>query len=56
MTLRDGALRNNNPVMELMDELETEFGARDSDIACIVSIGAGVSKTEFFRQQPKVCG
>jgi hypothetical protein len=48
-TLRDGGLRNNNPVMEAMNEIESEFGATDSDIACLVSIGTGVSKTEFFR-------
>jgi hypothetical protein len=47
-TLRDGALRNNNPIMEVMGEIETEFGYRDSDISCMVSIGTGVSKTEFF--------
>ncbi|KAL1843209.1 hypothetical protein VTJ49DRAFT_2760 [Mycothermus thermophilus] len=48
-TLRDGALGNNNPIMELMQELQTEFGYRDTDIACIVSIGTGVSQTEFLR-------
>ncbi|KAK3896667.1 acyl transferase/acyl hydrolase/lysophospholipase [Staphylotrichum tortipilum] len=52
-TLRDGSLRNNNPVMEAMDEIESEFGATDSDIACLVSIGTGVSKTEFFRDDLK---
>lgn len=59
-TLRDGALRNNNPIMEVMREIETEFGYRDADIDCIVSIGTGVSKTEFFRDDlvsvAKACG
>lgn len=45
-TLRDGGLRNNNPINEAMDEINTEFG--DKEIACIISIGTGVSKTEFF--------
>ncbi|KAK0623692.1 acyl transferase/acyl hydrolase/lysophospholipase [Immersiella caudata] len=50
-TLRDGGLRNNNPIMEVMEELEHEFYARGSDIACIVSIGTGVSKTDFFQNR-----
>jgi predicted acylesterase/phospholipase RssA len=52
-TLRDGGLRNNNPVMEAMNEIESEFGATDSDIVCFVSIGTGISKTEFFRDDLK---
>ncbi|KAH8824393.1 acyl transferase/acyl hydrolase/lysophospholipase [Flagelloscypha sp. PMI_526] len=35
----DGGLRCHNPTMELMKELEDNF--RDSELACIVSIGAG---------------
>jgi hypothetical protein len=46
VTLRDGALRNNNPINELMDELKTEFG--DPPVGCVVSVGTGVSRTEFF--------
>jgi hypothetical protein len=52
-TLRDGGLRNNNPVMEAMDEIESEFGVTDADIACLVSIGTGISKTEFFHDDLK---
>ncbi len=52
-TLRDGGLRNNNPVMEAMNEIETEFGVAGADIACLVSIGTGVSKTESFRDDLK---
>ncbi|KAI9686366.1 MAG: hypothetical protein M1822_003711 [Bathelium mastoideum] len=45
-TLRDGGLRNNNPINEVMDEIRTEFD--DRDISCLISIGSGVSKTEVF--------
>lgn len=45
-TLRDGGLRNNNPINEIVDEVRTEFPGRE--ISCLVSIGTGVSKTEFF--------
>lgn len=45
-TLRDGGLRNNNPINEVMDEIRTEFDGRE--ISCLVSIGTGVCKTEFF--------
>jgi len=45
-TLRDGSLRNNNPINEVIDEVHTEFS--DHEISCLVSIGTGVSKTEFF--------
>ncbi|KAG7284249.1 hypothetical protein NEMBOFW57_010613 [Staphylotrichum longicolle] len=52
-TLRDGGLRNNNPVIEAINEIESKFGVTDSDIACLVSIGTGVSKTDFLRDNLK---
>ncbi|XXH00163.1 hypothetical protein Hte_006505 [Hypoxylon texense] len=39
-TFRDGALRDNNPIFELIDEIRTEFPARE--VSCVVSIGTGV--------------
>jgi hypothetical protein len=45
-TLRDGAFFNNNPIMELLDEIQTEFGG--DEIESIVSIGTGVGKTEHL--------
>jgi hypothetical protein len=41
MVFRDGALRNNNPIFELVHEIQSEFAARD--ISAIVSLGSGVS-------------
>jgi predicted acylesterase/phospholipase RssA len=45
-TLRDGGLLNNNPINEVIPEIQTEFD--DRGISCLVSIGTGVSKTESF--------
>ena len=38
-TFRDGALRDNNPIYELMHEVEAE--ASGLEIASIISIGTG---------------
>lgn len=43
-TLYDGALKNNNPIEELVREVEAEF--KGQSIGCITSIGTGVSKNE----------
>ena len=43
-TLYDGALKSNNPVEELVSEIDAEFA--DRPIGCIISIGTGVSKSE----------
>ncbi|KAI0851849.1 FabD/lysophospholipase-like protein [Daldinia vernicosa] len=40
-TFRDGAFRSNNPIFELIDEVQSAFP--DSDVSCIVSIGTGIS-------------
>ncbi|KAL2267335.1 hypothetical protein VTJ83DRAFT_4612 [Remersonia thermophila] len=48
-TMHDGSFRNANPVLEVMSEIEHEFGLRDIDISCIVSIGAGVPKTTLLQ-------
>lgn len=39
-TFRDGALRSNNPIFELIDEVQTAFP--DPEVSCIVSIGTGI--------------
>ncbi|KAI1659634.1 FabD/lysophospholipase-like protein [Daldinia decipiens] len=39
-TFRDGALRSNNPIFELVDEVQTAFP--DLEVSCIVSIGTGI--------------
>lgn len=46
VTLRDGALKANNSILKLISEIDAEFS--DWSIACIVSIGTGVSKIEKF--------
>lgn len=46
VTLRDGAFRANNPIQELISEIESEFS--DWRITCIVSIGTGVHADEKF--------
>ena len=46
-TLRDGGLCNNNPILELIDEVHVEFD--DCDILCIVSIGTRVGKKGIFK-------
>ncbi|RDL36731.1 uncharacterized protein BP5553_06083 [Venustampulla echinocandica] len=45
-TLRDGALLNNNPILQLMDELNVEFPGQK--IACVVSVGTGVGQTKVL--------
>ncbi|KAI8966218.1 FabD/lysophospholipase-like protein [Daldinia sp. FL1419] len=39
-TFRDGALRSNNPIFELIDEVQ--FAFPDQEVSCIVSIGTGI--------------
>ncbi|KAL7626416.1 hypothetical protein AAE478_003188 [Parahypoxylon ruwenzoriense] len=46
-TFRDGALRNNNPIFELIDEIRIEFP--DREVSCIVSIGTGVPASIIVR-------
>jgi hypothetical protein len=41
VVFRDGGLRNNNPIFELVDEIQKEFPSRK--ISTIVSLGTGVS-------------
>jgi len=41
MVFRDGALRNNNPIFELVSEIQSEFATQG--ISTIVSLGTGVS-------------
>jgi hypothetical protein len=48
VTLRDGAFRANNPIQELISEIESEFS--DWQISCIVSIGTGVQADEKFEK------
>jgi len=45
-TLRDGGLLNNNPILQLMDELNVEFPGQK--IACVVSVGTGVGQTKVL--------
>lgn len=44
VTLHDGALKSNNPVEEIVSEIDAEFN--EKPIHCVVSIGTGVSKDE----------
>ncbi|KAI1105027.1 hypothetical protein F4804DRAFT_305284 [Jackrogersella minutella] len=44
---RDGALRDNNPIFELIDEVRIEFP--DREVSCIVSIGTGVPASILVR-------
>lgn len=48
VTLRDGAFRANNPIQELISEIESEFS--DWQISCVVSIGTGVQVDEKFER------
>lgn len=58
VTLYDGALKHNNPVEEVVSEIDAEF--RDKSIGCLVSIGTGVSKDENLGRSlitvAKACG
>jgi hypothetical protein len=46
-TFRDGALRDNNPVFELIDEVRKEFPNRN--VSCIMSVGTGVPASIVVR-------
>lgn len=37
----DGGLRRNNPIMEVMNEVQREPGFRNRKVGCILSIGTG---------------
>jgi patatin-like phospholipase/acyl hydrolase len=43
VTFRDGALRDNNPILELTNEINLEFPQRE--VSTIVSLGTGVSSS-----------
>jgi predicted acylesterase/phospholipase RssA len=46
VTLRDGAFRANNPIQELISEVESQFSVWQ--LSCVVSIGTGVQADETF--------
>ena len=58
VTFRDGALRDNNPIFELADEVQLEFP--DTPVSVVVSIGTGVPASIVMSNSltslAKVCG
>jgi len=48
VTLVDGALLNNNPIKELIKEVDAEFP--DQPIDCIVSIGTGMVQVNELKK------